>query len=103
MFSKTSPRQLLLALLLAGLIVALSTTIINLRLGPKISYYESPMGIIERSRNSSAEQEYLSLKRSSFMATTTGFFGLVVMIGCLGIIIAESRRKERELEEEYSI
>ncbi len=102
MFSKTSPRQLLLVLLLAGLIVTLSMTIINLRLSPKISYYESPMGIIERSRNSSAEQEYLSLKKSSFMATTTGFLGLVIVIGCLGIIIAEAKRK-KDLGEEYFI
>lgn len=99
----TWSRYLLLAMFLAGFMVASSMTIVNLRLGPRISYYESPIGIIERSRNYSAEQEYISLKRSSFIATIAGLLGLVVMMGCFGMIFSESRRKEKGSLEEYSI
>ncbi len=83
-------KPLITAILVIGVIITVLSTIYNWRILPRIRYYESTTGIIERALNHSAEEEYESLLSCSNRLVLLGLIGLVIILGSIGLLINNS-------------
>ncbi len=79
-------KPLITAILVIGLLITIFSTIYNWRIQPRIKYYESTAGIIERAHNNSAEEEYESLLNCSNKLVLLGLLGLIIVLGSIGLL-----------------
>lgn len=83
----------LLITIIASTGLALLMIISNIELNRKIQYYESPQGVLERSRNESAEREYGKLLNVSRENYVLGLASLTISIGGVGMYVNVLKNK----------
>ncbi|OYT41108.1 MAG: hypothetical protein B6U89_00315 [Desulfurococcales archaeon ex4484_58] len=86
----------LLIIIGLSLFIALVSLIINISYSSKITYYESPRGLIERAYNESYEKEYWNLKNLTTTTYYTGLAGIIICIGGLGVYMNRRRNLEEK-------
>ena len=86
MLENNEYKPLITAILIIGLLITILSTIHNWRILPRIKYYESTAGIIERALNDSAEEEYKSLLSYSNRLVLLGLLGLIIILGSIGLL-----------------
>ncbi len=86
MLENNKYKPLITAILVIGLLITILSTVYNWRILPRIKYYESTTGIIERALNNSAEEEYESLLSCSNRLVLLGLLGLIIILGSIGLL-----------------
>ena len=94
MLKNNEYKTLITAILDVGLLITILSTIHNWRILPKIKYYESTAGIIERALNNSAEKEYESLLSYSNKLVLLGLLGLIIILGSIGLLTNKDTKYE---------
>ena len=94
MLKNNEYKPLITAILIIGLLITILSTIYNWRILPRIKYYESTTGIIERALNNSAEKEYESLLSNSNKLVLLGLLGLIIILGSTGLLINKDAEHE---------
>ncbi len=94
MLKNNEYKPLITAILVIGLLITILSTIHNWRILPKIKYYESTAGIIERALNDSAEEEYESLLSCSNRLVLLGLLGLIIILSSIGLLINKDAEHE---------
>ncbi len=86
MLENNKYKPLITAILVIGLLITILSTVYNWRILPRIKYYKSTAGIIERALNNSAEEEYESLLSCSNRLVLLGLLGLIIILGSIGLL-----------------
>ncbi len=94
MLKNNEYKPLITAILVIGLLITILSTIYNWRILPRIKYYESTAGIIERALNDSAEEEYESLLSCSNRLVLLGLLGLIIILSSIGLLINKDAEHE---------
>lgn len=94
MLKNNEYKTLITAILVVGLLITILSTIHNWRILPKIKYYESTAGIIERALNNSAEKEYESLLSYSNKLVLLGLLGLIIILSSIGLLTNKDTKYE---------